>query len=168
MVLFLYSVKYNKFTLFCQGLFLTLSFSHTKIVVSSLLGAVNSAFKGGILRRGKGCIRVVPGSHRWGLLNENDGFNKDMEGQRRRMSLPEGGAWQEVPLINGILAGQFLPLHDHARQRPESYLSRVSGPPHAAIDNGRSSAVGTSAAAGNVMRKVVPSLGTLTTRISPP
>ncbi|HXG24190.1 MAG TPA: phytanoyl-CoA dioxygenase family protein [Chthonomonadales bacterium] len=51
-----------------------------------------------------GCMRVVPGSHRWGLLNENDGFNQDLEGQRSRMHLPEGAVWKEVPLT--MKAGQ--------------------------------------------------------------
>ncbi|MCC6727709.1 MAG: phytanoyl-CoA dioxygenase family protein [Chthonomonadales bacterium] len=51
-----------------------------------------------------GCMRVVPGSNHWGLVNESDFFNPDMEGQRERMRVPEGAEWGEVPLI--MCAGQ--------------------------------------------------------------
>lgn len=51
-----------------------------------------------------GCMRFVAGSHRWGLVNESDFFNPDLEGQRSRMRLPGGAEWREVPAI--LKAGQ--------------------------------------------------------------
>jgi ectoine hydroxylase-related dioxygenase (phytanoyl-CoA dioxygenase family) len=46
-----------------------------------------------------GCMRFIPGSNRWGLVNESNFFTSDLEGQRNRMRLPEGEAWREVPVI---------------------------------------------------------------------
>jgi ectoine hydroxylase-related dioxygenase (phytanoyl-CoA dioxygenase family) len=44
-----------------------------------------------------GCMRFVPGSHQWGLVDESDFFNADLEGQRARMA--GGREWREVPAI---------------------------------------------------------------------
>lgn len=46
-----------------------------------------------------GCMRFVAGSNHWGLVNESDFFNPDMEGQRERMRIPGGAEWREVPAI---------------------------------------------------------------------
>ena len=43
-----------------------------------------------------GAMRFVPGSHRWGLLPENDFFAQDIAGQKKALSIPEGAEWQEV------------------------------------------------------------------------
>jgi len=51
-----------------------------------------------------GCMRFVPGSHRWGLVEESDFFNPDLEGQQRSMALPAGARWSEVPVV--LKAGQ--------------------------------------------------------------
>jgi ectoine hydroxylase-related dioxygenase (phytanoyl-CoA dioxygenase family) len=51
-----------------------------------------------------GCMRVVPGSNRWGLVNDSNFFNPDMEGQKQRMQVPPGEEWVEVPLV--MKAGQ--------------------------------------------------------------
>lgn len=37
-----------------------------------------------------GCMQVVPGSHRWGLLPESDFFNTDLEGVKRRLAAHAG------------------------------------------------------------------------------
>jgi ectoine hydroxylase-related dioxygenase (phytanoyl-CoA dioxygenase family) len=46
-----------------------------------------------------GCMRFVAGSNRWGLVNESDFFNPDLEGQKERMRVPGGAEWREVPVI---------------------------------------------------------------------
>lgn len=45
-----------------------------------------------------GCVRFVPGSHRWGLCEGSDFFEIDHETHRRRIRVPEGKIWEEVPL----------------------------------------------------------------------
>lgn len=51
-----------------------------------------------------GCMRVVAGSNRWGLVNESDFFNPDLEAQKEKMRIPGGEEWREVPLA--MKAGQ--------------------------------------------------------------
>ncbi|MFB9276216.1 phytanoyl-CoA dioxygenase family protein [Cohnella cellulosilytica] len=51
-----------------------------------------------------GCMQVVPRSHRWGLVNVNDFFEQDMEKQRQGMAIPDGDAFEPVPLV--MKAGQ--------------------------------------------------------------
>src|SRR5204862_4210572 len=46
-----------------------------------------------------GPMRFVRGSHRWGLVPENDFFQQDLSGQRSAISLPSGETWQEVAAI---------------------------------------------------------------------
>lgn len=44
-----------------------------------------------------GCMLVVPGSHRWGLLPESDFFNTDIETVRARLAARTGHAFEPVP-----------------------------------------------------------------------
>jgi ectoine hydroxylase-related dioxygenase (phytanoyl-CoA dioxygenase family) len=46
-----------------------------------------------------GPMRFVRGSHRWGLLPENDFFRQDLAGQRSAIAIPPGERWQEVAAI---------------------------------------------------------------------
>ncbi len=46
-----------------------------------------------------GCMRFVAGSNHWGLVNESDFFNPDMEGQRERIRIPGGAEWCEAPAV---------------------------------------------------------------------
>jgi ectoine hydroxylase-related dioxygenase (phytanoyl-CoA dioxygenase family) len=69
-----------------------------------------------------GCMRFVPGSHRWGLLEESDFFNADLEGQKGKMRLPEGAEWRETPAL--LKAGEVsfhhcMTLHGSGPNRTE-------------------------------------------------
>lgn len=69
-----------------------------------------------------GCMRFVAGSHRWGLLNESDFFNPDLEGQKNRMRLPGGAEWREVPAILPAGAVSFhhcMTLHGSGPNRSD-------------------------------------------------
>lgn len=46
-----------------------------------------------------GCMMFVPRSNHWGLLNENDFFNTDIEGSASRMKIPEGETFTKIPCI---------------------------------------------------------------------
>lgn len=45
-----------------------------------------------------GCIQMVQGSHKWGLLNVSDFFEQNMEKQAAEMDVPEGQQMQLVPI----------------------------------------------------------------------
>src|SRR5262249_14933283 len=67
-----------------------------------------------------GCMQFAAGSNRWGLVNESNFFNPDMEGQRSRMQLPEGVTWREVPPIRQPGQASFhhcMTLHGSAPNR---------------------------------------------------
>jgi ectoine hydroxylase-related dioxygenase (phytanoyl-CoA dioxygenase family) len=69
-----------------------------------------------------GCMRFVAGSNHWGLVNESDFFNADLEGQKGRMRLPGGAEWTEVPAI--LKAGEVsfhhcMTLHGSGPNRTE-------------------------------------------------
>lgn len=51
-----------------------------------------------------GCMQVVPGSHKWGLIDVNDFYDHDLEKQEREMKLPEGKNFTPIPLV--MKAGQ--------------------------------------------------------------
>ncbi|MGG4034263.1 phytanoyl-CoA dioxygenase family protein [Paenibacillus cisolokensis] len=51
-----------------------------------------------------GCMQVVPGSHKWGLVKVNDFFEQNLEKQQEQMELPDGQAFRPVPLV--MKAGQ--------------------------------------------------------------
>ncbi len=44
-----------------------------------------------------GCMQVVPGSHKWGLLPHSDFFNTDLEGMKARLAEHTGQAINTVP-----------------------------------------------------------------------
>lgn len=46
-----------------------------------------------------GPMLFVPGSHRWGFLNQGDFFASDHELQREQIEVPPGEQWQEVPAL---------------------------------------------------------------------
>lgn len=50
-----------------------------------------------------GCMSVIPGSHKWGLLNSDGFFNEELEAVKRQMEVEEK-PWREEPLI--LKAGQ--------------------------------------------------------------
>lgn len=45
-----------------------------------------------------GCMEVVPGSHEWGLLPENDFFEQDLDALQRSIEARTGKPFQTVPL----------------------------------------------------------------------
>lgn len=51
-----------------------------------------------------GCMRVIPKSHTWGLIEGNDFFAQDLAEQQASMKAPDGSAAEPVPLI--MKAGQ--------------------------------------------------------------
>lgn len=51
-----------------------------------------------------GCVQVVPGSHKWGLLEASDFFEQDLEGQQASWKVPSQGAFEVKPII--LKAGQ--------------------------------------------------------------
>ncbi|MBO7742760.1 phytanoyl-CoA dioxygenase family protein [Paenibacillus sp. MWE-103] len=52
-----------------------------------------------------GCMSVVPGSHKWGLLGGSDAFfNRDLEAVKHRIAQESGREWKEVPVT--LKAGQ--------------------------------------------------------------
>lgn len=51
-----------------------------------------------------GCMRVIPKSHTWGLIDENDFFAQDLAEQQANMKTPDGQATEVVPLV--MKAGQ--------------------------------------------------------------
>lgn len=66
-----------------------------------------------------GPMRFVPGSHRWGL-QESDFYGQDHEEQRRRIRVPEGEEWQEVPAIlppGGVSFHHCLTYHGSGENR---------------------------------------------------
>ena len=57
-----------------------------------------------------GPMRFVPGSHRWGLLDIDFGFQQqDLDTLRSGISIPEQATWREVPML---LPPGALSLHD--------------------------------------------------------
>lgn len=61
-----------------------------------------------------GAMRFVPGSHRWGFLDQGDFFNQDNQALRRSMKLPEGAEWAEVPVVlpaGGVSFQHCLTFH---------------------------------------------------------
>jgi hypothetical protein len=44
-----------------------------------------------------GCMQCVPGSHRWGLLDQSDFFNTDLEGMRHKIAELAGKPFESVP-----------------------------------------------------------------------
>jgi ectoine hydroxylase-related dioxygenase (phytanoyl-CoA dioxygenase family) len=52
-----------------------------------------------------GCMSVVPGSHKWGLLEGSDAFfNRDLESVKATIAKESGKEWKEVPAL--LKAGQ--------------------------------------------------------------
>ena len=51
-----------------------------------------------------GCMHVIPGSHTWGLLENNDFFAQDLAAQQASLRAPDGTPATTVPLI--MKAGQ--------------------------------------------------------------
>lgn len=51
-----------------------------------------------------GCMHVVRGSHKWGLVDVNNFFEQDLAQQEATMSVPAGESFEVVPLI--MRAGQ--------------------------------------------------------------
>jgi len=51
-----------------------------------------------------GCMSVVPGSHRWGLLPESDFFNTDLEEMKKKIEAVSGKSFETVPC--SLKAGQ--------------------------------------------------------------
>lgn len=52
-----------------------------------------------------GCMKMVPESHRWGVMNGSDFFDQDLKKQEERMRLPDGKNFEPVPII--LKAGQI-------------------------------------------------------------
>ena len=46
-----------------------------------------------------GCMEVVPGSHRWGLLDESDFFAQDLESLQRSIEEKSGHKFETVPCV---------------------------------------------------------------------
>jgi len=44
-----------------------------------------------------GCMQCVPGSHKWGLLDESDFFNTDLDGMKQKISALSGKPFESVP-----------------------------------------------------------------------
>jgi ectoine hydroxylase-related dioxygenase (phytanoyl-CoA dioxygenase family) len=51
-----------------------------------------------------GCMHVVKGSHKWGLVNENNFFEQDLKKQESDMEIPANSTFETVPLV--MKAGQ--------------------------------------------------------------
>jgi ectoine hydroxylase-related dioxygenase (phytanoyl-CoA dioxygenase family) len=66
-----------------------------------------------------GPMRLIPGSHRWGLLEIDRGFQKqDLDILRHNITIPEHETWNEVPVL---ISPGALSLHD-------SFTLHGSGP----------------------------------------
>lgn len=46
-----------------------------------------------------GCMYVVPRSHRWGMMEESDFFNSDIDNLERKVKVPEGDRFETVPCV---------------------------------------------------------------------
>jgi len=46
-----------------------------------------------------GPMLFVPGSQRWGLLNQGDFFGNDHASQRAQIAVPPGEQWREIPAV---------------------------------------------------------------------
>ncbi|MBP3962041.1 phytanoyl-CoA dioxygenase family protein [Paenibacillus lignilyticus] len=57
-----------------------------------------------------GCMQVIPGSHKWGLLNSDGFFNTELEAVKKQMEVDEK-PWREEPLI--LKAGQVSFHHSY-------------------------------------------------------
>lgn len=75
-----------------------------------------------------GAMRFVPGSHRWGLLDQGDFFGQAPDEQRGAMELPAGAEWREVPVVlpaGGVSLHHNLTFHasgpNHARHTRLSF-----------------------------------------------
>ncbi len=51
-----------------------------------------------------GCLRVIPRSHTWGLIDVNNFFAQDLDEQQAKMKSPDGKPVETVPLV--MKAGQ--------------------------------------------------------------
>lgn len=51
-----------------------------------------------------GCLRVIPRSHTWGLIDVNNFFAQDLDEQQAKMKSPDGKPVEAVPLV--MKAGQ--------------------------------------------------------------
>jgi ectoine hydroxylase-related dioxygenase (phytanoyl-CoA dioxygenase family) len=90
------------------------------------------------VREESGPMRFVRGSHRWGLVPENDFFKQDLADQRSAISLPAGETWQEVA---AILPPGGVSFHDdytlHGSGPNASGLPRRSLAVHLRTQNSR-------------------------------
>lgn len=69
-----------------------------------------------------GAIRFIPRSNHWGLVNESNFFDIDMEGQRTRMAVPAGEVWREAPAVLEAGAVSFhhcMTLHGSGPNRTD-------------------------------------------------
>jgi ectoine hydroxylase-related dioxygenase (phytanoyl-CoA dioxygenase family) len=95
-----------------------------------------------------GPMRFVRGSHTWGLLNQGAFFRRDsagnrvavrdLEAQKREIDVPDGAAWEEVPVLlppGGVSFHHPLAYHGSAANR--SRLPRRSFAVHLRTERSR-------------------------------
>lgn len=75
-----------------------------------------------------GPMCFVPGSHRWGFLNQGNFFASDQQALREAIDMPEGESWQEIP---AILPAGGVSLH-HGLTFHGSYAN-TSGQPRCSL-----------------------------------
>lgn len=74
-----------------------------------------------------GCMEVVPGSHKWGLLPESDFFEQDMDALRARIEAASGRPFETVPCILPAGAVSFHHcLTIHGSRPNQSSSPRIS------------------------------------------
>lgn len=85
-----------------------------------------------------GCVEVVPGSHKWGLLPESDFFSQDLDGLQSRIEAVSGKPFETVPLR--LQAGS-LSIHHcltlHGSRPNQTQDPRVSMVVHMMPDGAR-------------------------------
>lgn len=85
-----------------------------------------------------GPMRFVPGSHQWGLQQESDFFDEDIDGQVAKIPVPVGAVWSEVESI--LPPGGFSMHHSltyHASGANYETLPRRSFAIHVRTENSR-------------------------------
>ena len=76
----------------------------------------------------RGPVRFVPGSHRWGSLENTSFWETDLSGQHATIRIPPGEQWTEVP---GILEAGGISFHHNATLHGSG--PNVSGQPRISL-----------------------------------
>jgi ectoine hydroxylase-related dioxygenase (phytanoyl-CoA dioxygenase family) len=85
-----------------------------------------------------GCMEVVPGSHKWGLLPESDFFEQDLEALKSRIEAASGKPFQTAPCVLPAGAVSFHHcLTIHGSRPNQSSGARISMVAHLMPDGTR-------------------------------